>query len=82
MPELLSTRNRATLLLLIKYLGQNRKVRFRLLREQKFPEELAVTLRSKSEYLDSLASREFQDLQKKGWLMLDGSGEIEVLAEP
>jgi hypothetical protein len=82
MPDMLEARERNTLKLLLQYTGTAGRIRYRDLRKAQFPEKLAELLQSRSEYLDSLASREFQSLAKKGWLRLDGTGMIEVIHKP
>lgn len=78
----LEARERNTLNLLIEFVGDKQAIRFRTLRENHFPERLSAILGGRSEYLDSLCSREFQKLRDKGWLALDGTGKIEILHRP
>jgi hypothetical protein len=49
------------------------------LRKAGFPEQLNEIYKSKSEYLDSLANRKFQILEKRGWIALDKTSRIEIL---
>jgi hypothetical protein len=82
MPEPLNPKDKQALQLLIDHAGQSHRVRFATLRKARFPEKLAELYDNKSEYLDSLASRKFQKLQRKGWVKLDGTGLITILHEP
>jgi hypothetical protein len=82
MADTLTHKERKVLDLLIKYAnGINRPIHYRALREAGFPEELALVLKSKVEYLDSLANREFQVLRNKGWITMD-EGINTVIAVP
>jgi hypothetical protein len=65
--------------LLIEFAGVNRVVHYRDLRKAGFPERLNEIFKSRSEYLDSLANRKFQILEKAGWIALDRTSRIKIL---
>lgn len=69
MPEPLNEKERRVLELLIKQAGGvNRPVRFGELRKAGFPEQVAEIYQAHTDYLDFLASRLLQILEKKGWI--------------
>ena len=79
MPIPLQPREQLALKLLIEFAGLNRTIHYRDLRKAGFPERLNEIYKSTSEYLDSLANRKFQILEKHGWIALDRSSRIEIL---
>ncbi|MCP5522565.1 MAG: hypothetical protein H7A46_13570 [Verrucomicrobiales bacterium] len=69
MPEPLNDKERQVLDLLITQAGGvNRPVRFGDLRKARFPELVADIYQAHTDYLDSLASRLLQILDRKGWI--------------
>lgn len=69
MPDALNEKERQVLELLIKQAGGvNRPVRFAELRKAGFPERVAGIYDAHTDYLDSLASRLLQILDRKGWI--------------
>lgn len=69
MPEPLNDKERRVLrLLIIQAGGTNRPVSFGELRKAGFPELVADIYHAHTDYLDSLASRLLQLLDRKGWI--------------
>jgi hypothetical protein len=79
MPDPLEPREQSALRLLIEFAGPKRMIHYSELRKAGFPERLNAIYKSKSEYLDSLANRKFQILEKRGWIALDKTSRIEIL---
>ena len=69
MPESLNEKERQVLdLLILQAGGVNRPVRFGELRKKGFPERVADIYHAHTDYLDSLANRLLQILDRKGWI--------------